>query len=144
MGRKLIFMITGLIFVFGLILASGMAMAAEEKKPEQFVGVLAYRTGPFAAGGSGWGRGLCRRGVRRRRRFSVLGGLCRLLDRRVARTVRLLRRRLRGEQKLPQQHDPERDPDREQQAFSLVFHDPYFPPASDAAFEPLAGLSTGS
>jgi len=53
-----------MLIVFTLVLAasfvmvSGPAMAAEEKKPEQFVGVLAYRTGPFAAGGSGWSSGL--------------------------------------------------------------------------------------
>ena len=38
-------------------MVSTQAMAAEEKKPEQFVGILAYRTGPFAAGGSGWSSG---------------------------------------------------------------------------------------
>ena len=53
MGRKLSFTIFALVLVASFILSSGQAMASEEKKPEQFVGLLAYRTGPFAAGGSG-------------------------------------------------------------------------------------------
>jgi len=40
-----------------MVLTWGQAMAAEEK-PKQFVGVLAYRTGPFAAGGSGFSSGM--------------------------------------------------------------------------------------
>ncbi len=58
MGRKLIFSIFALVLAASFILGSGPVMAAEEKKPEQFVGILAYRTGPFAAGGSGWSSGL--------------------------------------------------------------------------------------
>jgi branched-chain amino acid transport system substrate-binding protein len=46
------------VFVAGFALVMNQAMAAEEKKPEQFVGILAYRTGPFAAGGSGWSSGI--------------------------------------------------------------------------------------
>ena len=57
MVRKLLFGIVALILVAGFIMVSTQAMAAEEKKPEQFVGILAYRTGPFAAGGSGWSSG---------------------------------------------------------------------------------------
>ena len=53
MGRKLTFTIFALVLVASFVLSSGQAMAAEEKKPEQFVGLLAYRTGPFAAGGTG-------------------------------------------------------------------------------------------
>jgi branched-chain amino acid transport system substrate-binding protein len=58
MARKLVFSIFALLLVAGFIMISGQAMAAEEKKPEQFVGILAYRTGPFAAGGSGFSSGL--------------------------------------------------------------------------------------
>ena len=57
MARKLLSGIVALILVAGFIMVSVQAMAAEEKKPEQFVGILAYRTGPFAAGGSGWSSG---------------------------------------------------------------------------------------
>ena len=57
MVRKLLSGIVALILVAGFIMVSVQAMAAEEKKPEQFVGILAYRTGPFAAGGSGWSSG---------------------------------------------------------------------------------------
>ena len=58
MGRKLISIIFVALFVAGFFMVTNQAMAAEEKKPEQFVGILAYRTGPFAAGGSGWSSGL--------------------------------------------------------------------------------------
>ena len=58
MARKLLSGIVALILVAGFIMISGQAMAAEEKKPEQFVGILAYRTGPFAAGGSGFSSGM--------------------------------------------------------------------------------------
>lgn len=51
MGRKLIFTIFALVFTAGLVMAAGQALAAEEKT--QFIGLLSYRTGPFAAGGSG-------------------------------------------------------------------------------------------
>jgi len=47
-----------LVFAAGLLMISGQVLAAEEKKPEQFVGILAYRTGPFAAGGSGFSSGM--------------------------------------------------------------------------------------
>jgi branched-chain amino acid transport system substrate-binding protein len=57
MGRKLISMVFVLVFVAGVAVVTDQAMAAEEK-PEQFVGILAYRTGPFAAGGSGWSSGI--------------------------------------------------------------------------------------
>jgi branched-chain amino acid transport system substrate-binding protein len=57
MVRKLLFGIVALILLAGFFMVSTQAMAAEEKKPEQFVGILAYRTGPFAAGGSGWSSG---------------------------------------------------------------------------------------
>ncbi len=53
MGRKPIFTLFALIIVSCLIL-SGQALAEEKK---QYVGILIYRTGPFAAGGSGFGSG---------------------------------------------------------------------------------------
>ena len=59
MGRKLIFSLFAVVIAASFVMVPGPAMAAEEKKkPEQFVGILAYRTGPFAAGGSGWSSGL--------------------------------------------------------------------------------------
>jgi branched-chain amino acid transport system substrate-binding protein len=58
MGRKLIFMIFVGALMASFVMGTNTAMAAEEKKPEQFVGILAYRTGPFAAGGSGWSSGI--------------------------------------------------------------------------------------
>ena len=58
MARKLVVGIFALILVTGFMMVSGQVMAAEEKKPEQFVGILAYRTGPFAAGGSGFSSGM--------------------------------------------------------------------------------------
>jgi len=57
MGRKLTFTIFALVLVASFVLSWGQTMAAEEKKPEQYVGLLVYRTGPFAAGGSGWSSG---------------------------------------------------------------------------------------
>jgi branched-chain amino acid transport system substrate-binding protein len=50
MRRKLIFIFLALVFVAGLVMVSGQALAEEKK---QFIGLLSYRTGPFAAGGSG-------------------------------------------------------------------------------------------
>jgi branched-chain amino acid transport system substrate-binding protein len=59
MGRKITFSLVALVLAAGIILSCGQAIAAEKKeKPKQFVGILAYRTGPFAAGGSGWSSGL--------------------------------------------------------------------------------------
>lgn len=55
MGRKLIFAVFVLVFAAGLVMAAGQALAAEEKT--QFVGLLSYRTGPFAASGSGYASG---------------------------------------------------------------------------------------
>jgi branched-chain amino acid transport system substrate-binding protein len=46
------------VLMAGFVMVVNPAMAAEEKKPEQFVGILAYRTGPFAAGGSGFSSGM--------------------------------------------------------------------------------------
>jgi branched-chain amino acid transport system substrate-binding protein len=57
MVRKLLCGIFVVILIAGFIMVSDQAMAAEEK-PEQFVGILAYRTGPFAAGGSGFSSGM--------------------------------------------------------------------------------------
>ena len=53
MGRKFIFGLFALILLSCLILPA--EALAEEKK--QYVGILIYRTGPFAAGGSGFGSG---------------------------------------------------------------------------------------
>jgi len=58
MRRKSILIILMIVFVASFVGVTGQAMAAEEEKPEQFVGILAYRTGPFAAGGSGWSSGI--------------------------------------------------------------------------------------
>jgi len=59
MRRNFIFTLFALVLVGSLVLASGQAQAAEKKKegPTQFFGLLIYRTGPFAAGGSGMGSG---------------------------------------------------------------------------------------
>jgi branched-chain amino acid transport system substrate-binding protein len=58
MGRKLFFAIFILLLAASFIMVSGPTMAAEEKEgPTQFIGILAYRTGPFAAGGSGFSSG---------------------------------------------------------------------------------------
>jgi branched-chain amino acid transport system substrate-binding protein len=55
MGRKLIFTVFALILMSCLVLP-GQAPAADEKT--QFMPLLAYRTGPFAAGGSGFTSGI--------------------------------------------------------------------------------------
>ncbi len=55
MERKVIFRLFALILLSCLVLP-GQAPAADEKT--QFLPILAYRTGPFAAGGSGFSSGL--------------------------------------------------------------------------------------
>jgi branched-chain amino acid transport system substrate-binding protein len=55
MGRKMMFRLFALVLLSCLVLP-GQAPAADEKT--QFFPVLAYRTGPFAAGGSGFSSGL--------------------------------------------------------------------------------------
>ena len=55
MGRKFVLTLFTLILLGSLVL-TGQALAAEEKT--QFFPILAYRTGPFAAGGSGFSSGL--------------------------------------------------------------------------------------
>ena len=60
MGRKLTFSLFALVLVVSLVMFTGQSQAAEEKPKEplfQFYGLLIYRTGPFAAGGSGFGSG---------------------------------------------------------------------------------------
>ncbi len=59
MGRKFSLIVLSLVLVATLVMVSGQAMAAEKKKEplKQFFGILIYRTGPFAAGGSGFGSG---------------------------------------------------------------------------------------
>ncbi len=61
MGRKLMYTFFALVLTLSLVAFTGQAQAAKEKKkegPTQFVGILAYRTGPFAAGGSGFSSGM--------------------------------------------------------------------------------------
>jgi len=53
MRRKLILTLLSLVLAAGLIIAAGPVLAEET----QFFGPLIYRTGPFAAGGSGFGSG---------------------------------------------------------------------------------------
>jgi branched-chain amino acid transport system substrate-binding protein len=55
MKQKLFFMLLSFVFVASLLLASGPVLAEEKT---QFMPILAYRTGPFAAGGSGFSSGL--------------------------------------------------------------------------------------
>lgn len=55
MYRKIIFTIFALVLVASFVMLPGQAMAEEKT---QFVGILAYRTGPFAAGGSGYSSGV--------------------------------------------------------------------------------------
>ncbi|MBW2358384.1 MAG: hypothetical protein JRF21_06735 [Deltaproteobacteria bacterium] len=61
MGRKLMFILFVLIVAASFVMVSGPAMAADKEKkkeaPKQYVPLLIYRTGPFAAGGSGIGSG---------------------------------------------------------------------------------------
>jgi branched-chain amino acid transport system substrate-binding protein len=54
MRRKLISMLLSFVLVASLGMAAGQVMAEEKT---QFYGLLIYRTGPFAAGGSGFGSG---------------------------------------------------------------------------------------
>ena len=61
MGRKLMFTLFVLVLAASFVMVSGPAMAADKEKkkeaPKQYVPLLIYRTGPFAAGGSGIGSG---------------------------------------------------------------------------------------
>ncbi len=59
MARKIALIVLSLVLMFSLAIVTGPAQAAEKKKAplEQFFGILIYRTGPFAAGGSGFGSG---------------------------------------------------------------------------------------
>ncbi|UCH20651.1 MAG: ABC transporter substrate-binding protein [Deltaproteobacteria bacterium] len=54
MRRKLILTLISLVLLGSLVMVSGQALAEEQT---QFFGILAYRTGPFAAGGSGFSSG---------------------------------------------------------------------------------------
>lgn len=60
MGRKLVITLLSLVLLVVLVVAPTVGFAAEKKKeaPKQFVGLLVYRTGPFAAGGSGFSSGM--------------------------------------------------------------------------------------
>ncbi len=59
MRRKFLLVVLSLFLVVTFVMIIGQTQAAEEKKEplKQFVGILIYRTGPFAAGGSGFGSG---------------------------------------------------------------------------------------
>ena len=59
MGRKFLLIVLSLILVVTFVMITGQSQAAEKKKeaPKQYVPLLIYRTGPFAAGGSGIGSG---------------------------------------------------------------------------------------
>jgi branched-chain amino acid transport system substrate-binding protein len=57
MGRKFIFGLFALVLVVSLLMTTGQALAQKKEPLKQFVGILIYRTGPFAAGGSGFGSG---------------------------------------------------------------------------------------
>ncbi len=47
------------VLIVGFLFSAGQVLAQEKKEPlKQFMGVLAYRTGPFAAGGSGFSGGM--------------------------------------------------------------------------------------
>jgi branched-chain amino acid transport system substrate-binding protein len=56
MTRKSFLTFLALMMVFSLLFTV-QAMAAEEEAPKQYMPILIYRTGPFAAGGSGLGSG---------------------------------------------------------------------------------------
>jgi len=57
MVRKMMLGVFVLFLAVSFAIISWPSQAAEEKKDEltQYVGLLIYRTGPFAAGGSGTG-----------------------------------------------------------------------------------------
>ena len=59
MGRKFLLIVLSLVLMVTFVVITGQSQAAEKKKEplKQFVGILLYRTGPFAAGGSGLGSG---------------------------------------------------------------------------------------
>jgi len=52
MGRKLFFKIFVLVLAASFVVLAGQAMAADEKKEplKQYIPVISYWTGPFAAG----------------------------------------------------------------------------------------------
>jgi branched-chain amino acid transport system substrate-binding protein len=55
MGRKFLLVVLALVLMFTFVVITGQALAAEEKKeaPKQYMPMLSYWSGPFAAGGSG-------------------------------------------------------------------------------------------
>ncbi|MFH1242989.1 MAG: ABC transporter substrate-binding protein [Pseudomonadota bacterium] len=58
MGRKSILAAFCLVLAISLVMVCGPSMAQEKKEPlKQFFGILIYRTGPYAPGGSGFGSG---------------------------------------------------------------------------------------
>ncbi len=63
MARRMLVAAAIVTLLIGMLGISSLAFAAEEKKddkdkPKQFMGLLSYRTGPFAAGGSGFFSGM--------------------------------------------------------------------------------------
>ena len=57
MERKLILTVFALLLVASFLFVSGPAMAEKKEPLKQFFGILIYRTGPYAPGGSGFGSG---------------------------------------------------------------------------------------
>jgi branched-chain amino acid transport system substrate-binding protein len=57
MVRKVMLIVLSLVLMLGFVMVPGQSWAAEKEEPSQFFGILIYRTGPFAAGGSGFGSG---------------------------------------------------------------------------------------
>ena len=59
MGRKFLLVVLSMVLMVTFVVITGQSQAAEKKKEplKQWIGILAYRTGPFAAGGSGWSSG---------------------------------------------------------------------------------------
>ena len=57
MVRKFFLIMIPMVLMICLVIGLGQSIAAEKEGPTQFVGILIYRTGPFAAGGSGFGSG---------------------------------------------------------------------------------------
>jgi len=55
MRRKFLLVVLALVLMFTFVVITGQALAAEEKKeaPKQYIPMLSYWSGPFAAGGSG-------------------------------------------------------------------------------------------
>jgi branched-chain amino acid transport system substrate-binding protein len=58
MARKSVLVLLSVILLAAFVMVGGPSQAQEKKEPlKQFFGIQIYRTGPFAAGGSGFGSG---------------------------------------------------------------------------------------